>query len=227
MKINNINDCQNDITAIIDKHDLIGSCIKLDEDIDLATMRDEVMYLNPDNWKNERNRDHSDALSCFLKGYPAREGKPSEERDIFESLPYTKALINNLGYGELANALLAKLKPGGIILLHTDGNAEDLKPSYFSTTIRLHIPIITSELSKFYDNGQFYSMNEGELYVINNSAKHGVVNAHPHDERIHLIFDLYPNELFLKKLKVTEREIGYCDDEVYQKLFNETEVSYQ
>jgi len=207
---------------IIDKSKLISGCIELNKKIDFQKMRNEVDMLPSDIWKDERSRDHADASSCFLKGYPARQQKPSDEREILKSLPYIKTWLASLEYGKLANVLLAKLKPMGTILLHIDGSPELLlnTASYFSTTIRIHISIKSNASVKFYCNNQFYKMCEGSLYVINNSALHGVINESTTEDRIHLILDVWPTEEFIEYLAHAKVMPGYNDAASFQKILN-------
>jgi hypothetical protein len=97
---------------------------------------------------------------------------------------------------------LARLPGGAVIAPHID------RAPYFSQTLRLHIAVTTHEQSFMYCAGFCYRMRLGELWALNNSALHGVLNGDETRERTHLICDFLPTEALLEMLADGERNLG-------------------
>ena len=62
---------------------------------------------------------------------------------------------------------------------------------------RCHIPIQTHQDVKFIIQGTNVQMGLGEVFEINNQALHSVLNNSPID-RIHILCDIMPNEIYRK-----------------------------
>jgi hypothetical protein len=60
-------------------------------------------------------------------------------------------------------------------------------------------------------SGRVYLMRPGEVWVLNNSAVHGVWNAHATLARTHLICDFLSTPALLELLARGERELGRED----------------
>ena len=60
---------------------------------------------------------------------------------------------------------------------------------YFSKTIRLHFPVTSNENVWMFCAGRCYRMRPGEIWALNNSTLHGVVNADAQASRMHMICD--------------------------------------
>lgn len=56
--------------------------------------------------------------------------------------------------------------------------------------------------------GQVYQMVHGEIWALNNSARHGVWNGHRSRARTHLICDLLPSPELIRLLAEGERDLG-------------------
>ncbi|MBT5220111.1 MAG: hypothetical protein HOI35_14005 [Woeseia sp.] len=93
-----------------------------------------------------------------------------------------QALGQSHGRGYFVRANLVKLKVGGEIPAHADGNFS------LAHSHRIHLPIVTNEYVKFTVGGEEAYLPDGALYEINNRRKHHVVNSGPED-RVHLIVD--------------------------------------
>jgi hypothetical protein len=98
--------------------------------------------------------------------------------------------------------LLARLPAGASIAPHID------RAPYFSQTIRIHVPVQTHELAQMLCAEQCYVMRPGEVWALNNCARHGVRNAHPSLARIHLICDFLPSPALLDLLARGDRRLG-------------------
>jgi hypothetical protein len=111
---------------------------------------------------------------------------PDKFQDTIAMQPYLRYLINTVAsrQGGLLKARLMKMKAGSSIGEHRDKfcGAED-------KIIRYHIPIITHPKVTFFISRKGYNLKVGELYRLNVSKLHSVVNASNVD-RVHLVFDV-------------------------------------
>jgi hypothetical protein len=98
--------------------------------------------------------------------------------------------------------LLARLPAAASIAPHID-----LAP-YFSKTLRIHVPVETNASVHMIAGGLCYSMQPGEIWVLNNSATHAVWNAHPTLARTHMICDFLPSAALSELLRLGERNLG-------------------
>jgi hypothetical protein len=85
---------------------------------------------------------------------------------------------------------------------------------YFSKSLRLHLPVITHEHAWMLAGDRVYLMRPGEVWVLNNSALHGVWNDHATLARTHLICDFLPTPELLDLLRRGERDLGRVDARV-------------
>ena len=190
---------------LLDKTSLIGECTRLNLQVDAARLRDEVDDLPADLWGGSAGRVgvHRNAEAMFLRGFAPAEGeKPIEERPPFARLPYLRTIIDQIGAPPL-RCLLARLPPATSIPLHRD------LPPYFGKSIRIHIPVKTNEFVFMLSGGSAYRMQCGEVWALNNSASHGVINAHPSEARMHVICDFLPNAVLLGLLREAARDLGF------------------
>ncbi len=202
--------------AVLDKTALIGGCAKLDLVCDAARLRAEVEELPQDMWGQRGGRVgvHNPAEAIFLRGHAPAEGNlPVEDREALDHLPYLRELINTHIPGEPLRCLLALLPAGAIIAPHID------RADYFSKTIRIHAPIVTSDAVWMYCSGECYRMCPGELWALNNSTTHGVINADPVRARIHMICDFLPDAALIEALQRADRHRGTRQSAIEGRLF--------
>jgi hypothetical protein len=193
----------------LDKLGLIGACSRLPLKVDTARLQAEVAALPEGSWAGTGGRVgvHRPAQAIFLRGYAPAEGeKPIEDREPMAALPYTRELITKLIPAAAQRCLLARLPPGARITAHID-----MAP-YFAKTLRIHVPVVTHDQAYMYCAGLSFRMRPGEVWALNNSAPHGVWNAHATQARTHLICDFLPNTELLGLLARSERELGAGDD---------------
>jgi hypothetical protein len=91
--------------------------------------------------------------------------------------------------GTHGRVFLAKLPAKKVITPHADWQ------EYLLVSRRNHIPVVTNANVHFTVGDETINMKTGEIWEINNSKVHGVVND-GEDDRVHLIIDIIPNELF-------------------------------
>ena len=201
----------------LDKTALIGACARLPLSIDAARLRTEVEALPESLWETRGGRlgPHDAARAVFLRGYAPAEGrgKPVEDRDSLAHLPYVRELIRERIQAPPMRCLLASLPGGAVIAPHMD------QAPYFGQTIRVHIPVVTHPGVWMFCAGRSYHMQPGEIWVLNNSAVHGVWNADPERARIHLICDFLPSGHLLALLAAGERDLGSENADVFRRLF--------
>jgi hypothetical protein len=198
--------------AVLDKESLVGGCMRLPLQVDAERLRAEVESLPETYWGSRAGRIgvQRPAEAVFLRGYaPADGDKPVEDRPALQYLPYVREIIGNLIPAPPLRCLLARLPPGATVAPHID----EIAP-YFAKTLRLHVPVITHEHAWMLAGSRVYVMRAGEVWVLNNSAPHGVWNEHESLARTHLICDFLPAPELLALLPRGERDLGRADARV-------------
>jgi hypothetical protein len=194
--------------AVLDKEALVGGCLRLPLAVDAEQLRREVEALPASYWGSRGGRVgvHRPAEAVFLRGYAPAEGdRPVEDRPALQHLPYVREIIGSLIPAPPLRCLLARLPPGAVVGLHVD------RAPYFYKTLRIHVPVETHEVAWMLASGRVYLMRAGEVWVLNNSAVHGVWNAHATLARTHLICDFLPTPALLALLARGERGLGRED----------------
>ena len=202
-------------TLAFSKEELIGGCARLSFKLNAKKLAEEVEGLDSAYWGTTSGRVgvHTQADSIFLRGHaPAERKKTIGDREVMQRLPYIREIINELVPAPPLLCLIASLMPGGSVSVHTD------KADYFTQSIRLHFPVVTNPLAKMYCNGYTYHMQPGEVWALNNSADHGVLNNHASESRIHIIADFRPTPELLSLLTNSDKTLGKVDPECHRKL---------
>ena len=201
---------------LLDKTALIGACARLGRTCDAARLQAEVAALPARFWGQTGGRVgvHTPAQAVFLRGHAPAEGElPVADREALPYLPYVRELIHESIPAPPLRCLLALLPAGAVIAPHID------RADYFSKTIRLHLPVTTSADVWMYCAGNLYRMRTGEIWALNNSTVHGVVNADAQRSRIHLICDFLPTPALLDLLAGADRGGGERNAPVEALLF--------
>lgn len=190
---------------VIDKAALVGGCVRLRLQLDVARLVAEVDALPASLWGTQGGRVgvHRAAEALFLRGYaPAQGALPIEDREPLALLPYAREIIEKLIPAPAQRCLLARLPAGASIDPHID------RAPYFSKTLRLHFPIETHDQAWMIAGPLCYLMKPGEAWVLNNSGPHAVWNADPRRSRTHMICDFLPTPALLTMLAAGERDLG-------------------
>lgn len=202
-----------------DKREHIGTCRKLPSQVDIARLQREVAAIPEEDWDNQRAPVHRHTRSVFLKGYPPMLGRQDDpEHPILDSCPYIRELIYGLLPGSVGKCLLASLKPESVVYPHTDA-AND----YFIRSYRIHVPVFTNHLAKVFCNDRFFHMAAGEVWLLNNLSPHAVLNEHPELHRIHLIYDVFPEQQTIDTVDGLPEEEGEIDMEIFNRLLRSVE----
>ncbi len=192
--------------SYLDKDSLVGGCVRLPLRIDGQRLLEEVAQLPASVWGTPGGRVgvHDKSEAIFLRGFAPAEGElPVEDRPVLERLPYVRLIIEKLIPASPMRCLLARLPAGGVIARHID------KAPYFGKTLRVHVPVETNESVFMVSRGLCYSLQAGEVWLLNNSANHAVWNMHPSRSRTHLICDFLPSPALLDLLARAERHLGF------------------
>ncbi len=173
--------------------------------IDITAMKQLILDLPDEQWQSESFRQqryevHSDTqtinlvfdpdfrhthptkLPALQMFEPSMRPALGDVADYYEQSSKGQALLEESGLGYFIRANLVRLKSGGEIAPHRDGNFS-LVHSH-----RVHLPIITNDDVRFTVGSESIHLREGELYEINNRRTHSVQNAGAED-RVHLIMD--------------------------------------
>ena len=100
---------------------------------------------------------------------------------------------------------ILKISRGKKLLVHTDGDIFDLDTG---SVFRFHLPIQTNPQVSFNIDNQVYHLEEGFLYYLNVAMRHGVVNNHPDQDRIHLVMDLKATPLLRQRLQAIRKAVS-------------------
>jgi hypothetical protein len=190
--------------------------MRLPGDYEIETMRTEIASIPEELWGEYRSEEQREVIAIFLKGYPPTQFKPDEDRPVLSGLPYLRRVLYEDLPGKPRKCLLAWMPPRSTVHMHIDGG-EGME-EYFTSTLRLHIPIFTNPLVHFYLKPRFYELGEGELWLINNRIEHGVINDHSRSGRMHLIVDIEPDDETFALLEAGWRPDGYDDPENLRRL---------
>jgi hypothetical protein len=205
----------------LDKHVLVGGCVRLPLTVEAQRLRDEVAQLPASLWGTRGGRVgvHNLAEALFLRGHAPAEGdKPIDERPALRLLPYVRFIIEELIAAPPLRCLLARLPAGAVVAPHRDDRAP-----YFAKTLRIHVPVETHEQSWMFCAGATYLMRPGEVWALNNLAVHAVWNAHAALSRTHLICDFLPTPTLLELHARGERGLGRDLPEVTRHLWAEAD----
>lgn len=196
---------------VVDKHAVIGRCVRLRVRTDAERLRDEVAALPTGIWGGTGGRVgvHSAAEALFLRGYAPAEGdKPVEDRPPLDRLPYIRSLLEHVIPAPPLRALLARLPAGKVIKPHID------RGSYFAHTMRFHVPIETNDDVWMFCGGLAYQMVPGEIWALNNGAQHAVCNFDESLSRTHLIVDFLPTPKLVEMVGQGDWDLGQTRPEI-------------
>ena len=200
---------------VLDKVALIGGCARLDVGFDAERALAEIATLPDTSWSGRAGRIgvQDTAQAIFLRGHAPAEGDlPIEDRDEIAHVPYLRHLIEQVIPAQPLRCVLAMLPPGAVIAPHID------QADYFSKTIRLHFAITTNENVWMNCAGLSYHMSSGEIWALNNSIGHGVINADTNRSRLHMICDFLGSPGLVEMLARADRALGRSNPAILSRL---------
>ena len=152
-----------------------------------------------DTSRQELYSDHKNTNSYFIfehsNNWKYGEEYQAEYRCTDDNLflmiePIIKEL-EKIYDGRIAKCLFIRLPSKKDVKEHKDNG------DYLNAVKRCHIAIETNEETFFYVNNEKKNMEVGDCWEINNMKSHYVKNDGETD-RIHLLIDILPNDLFSK-----------------------------
>lgn len=202
------------MTPGFDKRRHVSACRRLPVRLDAARLQREVRALPAELWGNVRAPVHRETRSLFLKGHaPALKIEGDPEQPALASCPYVRELLYGLLPGTPGKCLLAELRPRGIVYPHMDADND-----YFVGSFRVHLPVFTNPEVRLFCNGRFFRLAAGEAWILNNLAPHAVVNDHPSEPRVHLIFDVFPDAETVARVDAVPEAEGEDDPVLFARL---------
>jgi hypothetical protein len=154
---------------------------------------------NLDNSRQDKFYPHKDTTTYFIYetslewdgSIPYSVEQKTNDSLILELVDPIIKYLEHTHEGQRGQVLLIRLKANKSIADHKDGG------HYLMNARRHHIPIITSDKTKFYVAGEERLMKSGECWEINNAKEHAVINDSDID-RVHLLIDIMPNAVIKK-----------------------------
>lgn len=167
---------------------------------EIGPILEAVAALDESEWHQEKWRQtmpftpHGDTDSIFLRRQPG-----SRPHDVLYQLASVATRYYMVGAfsdavhaiceaveGRPARAMLARLRPGGVIKPHTDSGP------YADSTERMHLPLITNRGAWLEVDGERYHLEAGVWHAIDKHVEHSGANGGD-EPRLHLIVDVVPD----------------------------------
>jgi hypothetical protein len=186
----------------------IEQCVRLPIRVDASRLENEIGELSGDAW-GAADRDpvvQASVESFFAVGYPrGPKPLPADDRPVLARLPYLRHLLHDAFHAQPTRAIVARLRPHGLIPIHTD------TPRYFRGTVRLSIQIAAEGGERLFCNGLWYDLTPGEVWAIDNLTPHGIHNAGAR-ARTNVVADFLPTDELVGMLAEGERDLGVADE---------------
>lgn len=177
--------------------------LRICENQDVSNLKAKVAQLTEADWaQSDRHTQfdiHKETQSIQLLGDDMSHTPPQKTRYFDLLAPDVAPIIERLkGYfghkGIFVRVLIARLNAQSEIKPHVD------KGYSLINCNRVHVPLFTNDQVQFSVGGESRTLNEGEVWEINNADVHAVSNASD-SPRVHLIIDWTPRETLLKEKK--------------------------
>ena len=177
--------------------------LRICEDQDVSELKAKVGQLTEADWaQSDRHTQfdiHKETQSIQLLGDDMSHTPPQKTRyfDLFAAdvAPIIERLRDHFGnQGVFIRVLIARLNAQSEIKPHVD------KGYSLINCNRVHVPLFTNHQVQFSVGGESRTLNEGEVWEINNADVHAVTNA-SNSPRVHLIIDWTPRETLLREKK--------------------------
>jgi hypothetical protein len=186
----------------------IEGCVRLPLRADAARIATELDALPADAW-GQASRDpvvQASVESFFAIGYPrGPRPVPPDDRPVLGRLPYLRRLLRETVAAAPTRAIVARLRPRGLIPVHAD------TPRFFRGTVRLSIQVSAEGVQRLFCNGLWYDQAPGEVWAIDNLTPHGVHNAAA-QARVNVLVDYLPSSELARLLAEADGGRGVRDD---------------
>lgn len=160
-------------------------------------LKDIILSVTSVDWlQDEFSRNEitlKDGRLCLLPYLISKPEQlvPSNNRNnLLKSIyPLVEFILDKIRDHKIIRGELVNLLPGKSLVPHIDIYW------FHKESRRIHIPIITNSNSMLTFNDRPYHLKSGEVYEINNRIIHSGFN-HGNTDRIHLILDMMPINVF-------------------------------
>jgi hypothetical protein len=168
--------------------------------VDVADARAEILA-NRALWYADQQRQQTIGVQAETNNIALRQGVRSPApsvrfrdcQEVVDSVhaqrfPKAMTLLKRFAdeeEGELARAMLVRLRPQGRVFGHIDTGV------YYDCRDRYHLVVHSQDGSEMTSGGEKVVFREGELWCFDNKAFHEAAN-YSNDWRVHIIFDLRP-----------------------------------
>ena len=188
---------------------------KLPITFDVEQLKDDLYRLEQ-NWVAHHRPDHSrqwDAVQLRSIAGDPQNGRYSKDAsafaftDAYDHCRYVPQVLEQLGC-PTKRVRFMRLAAGGAIKRHVDA----FETLYYGQ-VRLHIPVITSPLIRFFVAGLRVNMQAGEVWYLNALHRHWVQN-HSDIDRIHLVVDCVVNDRLREMIENSATKMGLVGERV-------------
>ena len=198
-------------------------CVRLPITVDAALLEAELARLPTEVW-GKASRDpvvQASVESFFAIGYPrGPRPVPPDDRPVLAQLPYLRRLLREQIAASPTRAIVARLRPHGLIPIHTD------TPRFFRGTLRLSIQVGAEGIQRLYCNGLWYDMAPGEVWAIDNLRPHAIHNSGARP-RINVLADYVPSTELARMIADGEHGLGATDEAAQQAIESMTRERYR
>lgn len=195
----------------------IPDCCRIDYDVDDLNAAHYLSQLPQAFTNSHKNPERK-------KWMLVRE-RTNEVMPEYENWPELIAFLGKFP-GKIYRAHISLMEPRGVLRIHQDGlnkKTGDRRPLFdeFNMTLRFHVPLATTPNAWIYSAGKFYSMKEGECWMLNNFKDHSALNTDAQSGRYHLIFDVVPTADTLALLDTSETDLGEAKPDYLNRYWDE------
>jgi aspartyl/asparaginyl beta-hydroxylase (cupin superfamily) len=149
---------------------------------DPAALQADLVRFSAADWDK---LDYGDEWAQIPLVWPVKDGV--EEHPLLAECDAFRAVLDSFP-GRVMDAVAARLGPGGWIKEH-----RDISGGVAMGVARFHIPVVTHPDVEFYIGGVRCIMGEGEVWSLDTTYKHRLVNKSD-VWRVHLIIDVQMND---------------------------------
>ena len=179
--------------------------VKLPFEFDAALLKQDLAQVAEDEWIrhfNQYNYEGNWSVAALRSNggetrriYPDPHAADDfQDTEILARCPYVRDVLDHIECEKEAVRFML-LAPDARIKEH-----KDFFMGFEDGVIRLHVPVTTNERVEFYLADERIPMREGEIWYLDFSQKHRVVNNGTTD-RIHLVIDCKVNNWLVEMVK--------------------------
>jgi hypothetical protein len=177
---------------------------------DIQQVKNFSKNISEEEWEKWNYRQKKYKLNKYTSTFPLIWSDPGDfvnfpngidtflmnkESNLHEYVKAYYEFLETFYDGTVIRSLLVRLKEFSTISPHVD------LTDTLTKVHRCHLPIITNKKIMFCIQNNFYHLEEGKFYEVNNSGVHSVTNDSDKG-RVHLMIDILPNKFNMKIRKI-------------------------